>query len=188
MTRNKKHLTEKNDRFMSILTFVSLGLIAWEMFIYRKTFINIFIPLSLLLIGGPILFFSFRKKIKFYRETDHGILSQIVHGTILFGGTFMFVFMFLNYYLPFHKTETVELRVVEIGNLTSKRGCDAPYAIVDYYGFEKQLIFPCKTNLSRANYIKVELKKGLFGFMIVKDAKLEFSSDQPKLNNIGRND
>lgn len=176
MTRKKKHITEKKNRLMSILTFVSLVLIVWEMFIFRKTFISVFIPLSLLLIGGPILFFSFRKKIKFYRETEHGILSQIVHGTIVFGGTFMFVFMFLNYYMPFQKTETLELRVVEIGKLTRKRGCDAPFATVDYLGFEKQLIFPCKTNLSSANYIKVELEKGLFGFMIVKDAKLEYSS------------
>lgn len=161
---------------MSMLTFVSLMLIFWEMFIFRKTFISVFIPLSLLLIGGPILFFSFRKKMKFYRETEHGILSQIVHGTILFGGTFMFVFMFLNYYMPFHKTETIELRVVEIGTLNRKRGCDAPYATVDYFGFEKQLIFPCNTNLVRANYVQVKLQKGLFGFMIVKDTKLEYSS------------
>lgn len=174
MTRKKKQ-NSKSNRLMSILTFVSLILIIWEMFIFRKTFINIFMPLSIFLIGGPILFFILRKKIKYYIETEHGLFSQAFHGTVLFGGTLMFIFMFLNYYLPVNKTELIQLKVIETGNLSSRRGCDAPFAKVDYYGFEKQLIFPCNTNLSGANFIKVKLQKGLFGFMVVKDSKLEKS-------------
>jgi hypothetical protein len=174
MTR-KKNQNSKSNRLMSILTFASIILIIWEMFIFRKTFINFFIPFSLFIIGGLLLFFILRKKIKYYIETEHGLLSQVFHGTVLFGGTLMFIFMFLNYYLPVNKIELIELKVIETGNLTNRRGCDAPFAKVDYYGFEKQLVFPCNTNLNSANYIKVKLQKGLFGFMVVKDLKLENS-------------
>lgn len=167
----KKEQSSKKYRLMGIVTFASIILIIWEMFIFRKTFINIFIPLSLFFIGGPILFFIFRKKIKYYIETENGLLKQVFHGTILFGGTFMFTFMSLNYYLPYGKTKQYDLKVIETGNLTRKRGCDPPFAIVDYYGFEKKLVFPCNVELGNTKRINVKLQKGLFGFMVVNDSK-----------------
>lgn len=146
------------------------------MFIFRRTFINILIPLSLFLVGGPILFFMFRKKIKYYVDNELGIFPQVFHGTVLFGGVFMFVFMFLNYYLPVNKTELYDLRVVETGYLSNRRSCDPPFALVDYYGFKKQLVFPCKTKIGNTKSIKVKLQKGLFGFLIVKNLRLDNSA------------
>jgi len=84
----------------------------------------------------------------------------------------MFAFMFLNYYISVNKTELVELKVLKTGNLTSRRGCDPPFAIVDYYGFEKQLLFPCNTQFGNTERIQVKLQTGLFGFKVVKDSKL----------------
>ncbi|MFN5416854.1 MAG: hypothetical protein ACK5B9_07340 [Flavobacteriia bacterium] len=171
-TIKRKKPNSNSDRLMSILTFGAFILIIWEISIFRKTFISLFIPLTFFLIGGLILFFSLRKKIKYYIETDYGILLQAFHGTILFGSTFMFIFMSLNFYFPTDNIEQFDLRVIKTGNLASRRGCDNPFTVVDYQGFEKQLVFPCNTDLHNAQRIKVKLQAGLFGFKIVNDAKL----------------
>ena len=81
------------------------------------------------------------------------------------------------------KFSLAELKVFKTGNLTSRRGCDPPFAIVDYYGFEKQLVFPCNTHLDNTELIKVELQTGLFGFKVVKSSKL-VNSRQIESNSI----
>ena len=119
-----------------------------------------------------MLFFLLRKRINYYVNAEYGLFLQAFHGTILLGGTFMFLFMALNYYLPLGKTIQYDLKVIKTGTMSSRRGCGSPYAIVDYHGFHKQLVFPCNTYLEGTNTIRVELQKGLFGFLIVKDSKL----------------
>ena len=168
----KKNQKPKSYRLLSILTFISILLIIWEMALFRKTFIPVFIPIVLFFTSGPILFWLLRKKINYYQETAHGIVAQLLHGTIFFGGPSIFIFMALNFYFPNENPQIFNLKVVEIGSLTNRRGCDPPYATVDYYGFQKQLIFPCNTNLSHTSRIEVKLQKGLLGFMILKDWKL----------------
>ncbi len=169
---------------MSFLTFGAFILIIWEISIFRKTFISLFIPLTFFLIGGPILFFGLRKKIKYYIETDYGVLLQAFHGTILFGSTLMFIFMFLNFYFPSDNTAQFDMKVIKTGNLASRRGCGNPFATVDYHGFEKQLVFPCNTKLENAERIKVKLQEGLFGFKIVKDVKLINNKQVEDISNV----
>ncbi|WP_341899932.1 tetratricopeptide repeat protein [Fluviicola taffensis] len=174
----KKKPNQKADRLMSIMTFVSIGAIIWEISLFRKTFINVSIPLTLFIGGGFILFLLFRNKIRYYVENAYGFFLQAFHGIILFGGLLMFFFMALNFYIPTGKIELVDLKVIKTGKLSKGRhGCGDPYAIVEYHGFEKQLIFPCSTNLDHAERIKVHLQKGLLGFLVVKDTKLVNSAD-----------
>ncbi len=163
---------------MSILTFVSIGAIIWEISLFRKTFISVYIPLMLLIGGGFILFLLFRNRIKYYVENPHGFFLQAFHGILLFGGLLMCSFMALNHYIPSGKLELVNLKVIKTGELSKGRhGCGNPYAVVDYHGFEKQLIFPCNANLNGTERIKVRLQKGLFGFLVVKDTELVNSAN-----------
>ncbi|WP_430405737.1 hypothetical protein [Fluviicola sp.] len=174
----KKKPNQNSDRLMSIMTFVSIGAILWEISLFRKTFINVSIPLTLFIGGGFILFLLFRNRIRYYVENAYGFFLQAFHGIILFGGLLMFFFMALNFYIPTGKIELVDLKVIKTGTLAKGRhGCGNPYAVVDYHGFEKQLIFPCSANLDHAERIKVHLQKGLLGFLVVKDTKLLNSAD-----------
>lgn len=169
----KKKPNQKSDRLMSIMTFVSIGAIIWEISLFRKTFINVSIPLTLLIGGGFILFLLFRNKIRYYVENAYGFFLQAFHGIILFGGLLMFFFMALNFYIPTGKIELVDLKIIKTGTLSKGRhGGGNPYAVVDYHGFEKQLIFSSSSNLDNAERIKVHLQKGVLGFLIVKDKKL----------------
>ena len=167
-----KDPTKKRNRIMSILTFGSLLLIIWEMFIFRKTFISFLIPLSILVIGGLAAFFSLRNKINYYIQNEHSIFLQAIHGIILFGGLLMFSFMGANYYFTTQKEEIFDLKVVETGHLArGRRSCGNPYAIVNYNNTKKQLIFPCNTDLENCTNVKVGLNQGLFGFVVIKEMK-----------------
>ncbi len=160
-----------SERKVGIITFVSLIALIAQMFLYRKTFINFWIPFSIFLVGGFVLFTLFRKRFQYYIETKHAFYLQVFHGTIMFGGILVFTFMGLNYYLPTDKDHEVEMRVLHTDYLSAGRrgGCGNPYAIVHYNGMEKQLVFPCNTNLIQGQNIKVSLNKGLFGFLIVEE-------------------
>jgi len=157
-----------SERKIGILTFLSLAAVLAQMLIYRKTFINFWIPFSIFLGGGFLLFTLLRKSISYYRKTEHSFILQSFHGTIMFGGITVLLFMGLNYYVPTGKNHVVEMKVLETGSLNSRRGCDSPYAIVHYNGMEKQLVFPCNTDLFEGQKIRVSLNRGLFGFLIVE--------------------
>lgn len=164
---------KKTLRIISILTLISLLLILWEFSIYRKTFIQVYIPIFVMVIGGFSAFLIFRKKINYYINLEHNFYLQALHGIILFGGVLMYLFMALNFYIPVGKDQILNLKVIEIGKLsTRRRSCEKPYAIVDYKGFEKQLIFPCYTDLQNSKSIKVSMRKGMLGFLIIDEMEL----------------
>jgi tetratricopeptide (TPR) repeat protein len=165
-----KDQVKNRNRIMSILTLGSLLLIIWEMFIFRKTFISFLIPLSILIVGGLIAFIALKDKIKYYNQNEHSVYLQAIHGIILFGGLLMFAFMGANYYFVNHKEIKLNLKVEETGRLArGRRGCGNPYAMVNYNNTQKQLIFPCNVKLENCSSVKVALKEGLFGFVVIKN-------------------
>lgn len=171
---NRKKKTKfKSEKFIGFLTFLSLIAIFWEFMIFRKTLISIYIPLMLFIGGGFILFLILKNKIKYYVESSYSNSLIAFHGVIMFGGLLMFLFMAANFYLSTGENEVHELKVINSGELNSRRSdCDPQTATVEYYGFEKQLVFGCHTDLSNTKSIKVKMQKGLFGFFVVKDVKL----------------
>ena len=155
---------------MSLLTFGSIILIIWEMFLFRKTFISVLIPLSLLIFGGLVAFLLFRKRISFYVDNQHNIVLQAVHGTLLFGGLIMFSFMGANYYFAASKKQVYDLEVIETGHLTKRRrGCGKPFVVVRFNTTQKQLIFSCNTDVDGLKRVKVALNDGFLGYVVVKE-------------------
>lgn len=148
----------------------SILLIIWQISIFRKTFISSIIPSTIFFGGGLIVFILVRKKLALYRETRYNLVWQAIHGIILFGGTLVFLFMALNFYFSSSSNERIlNLNVIETGELAKGRhGCGQPYAIVSNNNIQKQLVFPCGTHLNNVKTIKVALKKGLFGFVVVQ--------------------
>jgi len=171
-------------RKMGILTFVSLLAVLTQMLLYRKTFINFWIPFSIFFVGGFLLFLLFRKKLDYYRKAKHGFLPQAFQGTVMFGGIAVFTFMGLNYFIPLDDSYKVEMRISETGFLTNAKvgRCEPPYALVLYNGMEKQLVFPCNTNLVQGQIIQVSMSKGLLGFLTV--GKMTVLVSPEKLDNL----
>lgn len=172
MSKKNRVSPSKSKRNVQSFTVLSIGYIAlmlWEVDIFRETFISFLVPLAIFVVGGLALFFLLRTKIPYYkkRQQAFGTFWLAIHGTILMGGILMFLFMALNFYFPGEKTETLNLKVVKSGKFGGKRG-GKPYLIVDYHGFEKQLVFPRGANTENNGSVNVSLAKGLFGFSIVK--------------------
>ncbi|WP_300666435.1 tetratricopeptide repeat protein, partial [Fluviicola sp.] len=94
------------------------------------------------------------------------------HGTILFGGIILVLFMALNFYIPVGRTETLHLKVIKTARFGSRRGVGDPYAIVDYHGLKKQLVFPANTTIANNDYLEISLTKGLFGFPVVGEMQV----------------
>ena len=84
--------------------------------------------------------------------------------------------MFLNQAFSEVKTITESFQIIETGNLgkVRKKRCFQPYAIIDFYGTRKQLIFFCEYEKTIKNYSKITLtySKGLFGFDVIKSKQL----------------
>jgi hypothetical protein len=165
---------KKIDNRMSFFTFLAIALLIWQMSIYRKTFIDILIPLSILIVGGLSLFFILRKRINYYKNFRFGILIQSIHGLILFGSYLVFLFMALNFILPSKAVQRIQLKIQKEDRFGESRRSNSigdPYAIVNYKGIRKQLVFPKRTVLRKGDYVNLKIKKGLFGFYIVDEMK-----------------
>jgi len=169
--RLKKIVNRENISY--VLTAGSILLILWQISIFRKTFISVQIPLTIMIGGGLLVFFLFRSKVSFFIDTSYNIFWQSIHAIILFGGILVFSFMAANYFITLDSEKTLRLEVIKVGDLAkggSKYGssCAEPYAIVEYNNTQKQLVFPCNTDLKNTKYINVALHEGLFGFIVVK--------------------
>jgi hypothetical protein len=67
----------------------------------------------------------------------------------------------------------VTLPIVSYGHLAkSRRSCGEPYVHVIYRDQEKELVFPCGTEIEKYSSVYVELGKGLFGFDVITDKTL----------------
>lgn len=163
---------KKIDNRMSFLTFLAIGLLIWQMTIYRKTFIDILIPLSIFILGGLALFFSLRKRINYYKSFRFGILIQSIHGMFLFGSFAVFLFIALNFYFPDKSIQNIQLKIEKADSFGGRRGRSGnPYAIVNFKGLRKQLVFNKTFEIVEGDCINLRIKKGLFGFFIIEEMK-----------------
>lgn len=167
-----KSKLKKIDNRMSFLTFLAIGLLIWQMTIYRKTFIDILIPLSIFILGGLALFFTFRKRINYYKSFRFGIVIQSIHGMFLFGSYLVFLFMALNFFFPSKSIQNIQLKIEKADSFGGRRGRSGnPYAIVNFKGLRKQLVFNKTFEIIKGDFINLRIKKGLFGFFIIEEMK-----------------
>ena len=164
-----KSKLKKIDNRMTIFTILAIVLLIWQMVIYRKTFIDIFIPLSVFVLAGLTLFFFLRNRIAFYKNFRFGILLQSLHGMLLFGSFAVFLFMALNFYFPSKSEQNSQLKIIEADRFGGRRGRSGnPYAIVNFKGLRKQLVFNKTYVLVKGDFINLRIKKGLFGFYVIE--------------------
>ncbi len=182
MNSMRKLITKEN--LIYGLTIISILLIIWQISIFRKTFISLQIPLYIMISLGLGIFWLFQSKISHFLNTSYNIFWQAIQSVIIFGGTSMFLFMASNYYFASGTKKILNLDIVETGQLARGRGgCGNPYAIVTYNNTQKQLVFPCNAHLENLDKIKVVLKEGLFGYVVVKEMTPFISNMNSETNN-----
>jgi len=150
-----------------VLFFGSLFLTYWEIEIFRKTFIPVYIPIFLWIFPGiiitPLLFRFLKEHLKI-----NSIYQQLFYNITIAGGITVYTFMAINYFFAENIVITKNVNIIKTGSLAEgKHGCSQPYAEIKYKEQIKELIYPCGTNLENEKEVELLLKKGKLGFEIV---------------------
>ncbi|MCT4602166.1 MAG: hypothetical protein N4A59_04545 [Marinifilum sp.] len=165
---------KKLDNLVVGLGFLGLVLLFLEILIYRKTIIELKIPLMIWLTPGIILTPIFYNKLN---DIDgmkaHWILHYILHSCMT-GAFVLFSFMSINYFFASSSIETKKFKVLETGSLSGGKGSRnkrKPYVVINYEGMEKDLIFPHSEmeNVMNSKAVMLDVRKGLFGFDVLDE-------------------
>ncbi|WP_439695928.1 hypothetical protein ACFGVS_24380 [Mucilaginibacter sp. AW1-7] len=176
----KKHFTplkqvdnQPGKIFFSILFFTGLASTIFEIHIYQKTFIPIYIPVSIYIISGVLSTPFFLNTL---RQTldGSGLLWQYVFNTISWGGVVAALFMAVNFNWGKGDISSVTLPILHSEHSYSNRnGCYSLNIKVEYEEVQKYLVFPCDTlNLKNLDVVILTLDKGLLGYDVIKSQKL----------------
>jgi hypothetical protein len=59
------------------------------------------------------------------------------------------------------------------GNIPpSQRTCGEPYVVINYKGSDKEMIFPCGTEVEKFGLVYIQVEKGFFGYDIITNKTL----------------
>lgn len=174
---NKNHgkplLFKREEFVLKTLFFLSIGLIIWGITIYRITIIEPKYLIGVIAIG--IIFISVT--LSFWINTNYSFFWTFFINAIIGTGLFYFGFLFLNQHYSDSKVLTENFLIIETGNLAKSRrsNCSQPFAVIDFYGQEKELLFFCEFEKTIKNYheITISYSDGLFGFPVIKEKQLK---------------
>ena len=172
---------KKLDNLISILFFLGLILLIWEIYIFRATVIDWKIPTFIYLIP-PIfltpLFFNKLNEIdpSIYIHSKYKAVHYLLHYFLHFvivGGILCFIFMATNFYFADNQTTDKRFEIIEKGQFNSRSRDN--WVRIDYEGQEKELVFPnsYEKEVDNAKFVSFEVQKGFLGFDIIKNKKLE---------------
>ncbi|WP_290789820.1 hypothetical protein [Flavihumibacter sp. UBA7668] len=163
---------KKGDTIVTLLFLTSIFLTIWSISIYRLTIIDkkhLFAPAAL----GTLIAFVI---ILFRLKTNYSLFWKFINSVTIGSGLFIFGLLYLNQEFANKETYTDDFPIIKTGNLARGRKgrCSQPYAIIDFYGTQKQLVFYCEYEKTIKNYTKVTVtfSKGLFTFDVIKSIKL----------------
>lgn len=160
------------DTILALLFFVSIALTIWAIGIYKLTIIDtkyLFAAAAFgTIIALAIMFFR--------RKRAYSIFWTLITSIAIGGGFFNFGLLYLNQTFTDQETLTDKFKIIKTGNLGRgrKSSCFQPYAVIDFYGTQKQLVFYCEYEKIIRNYSKVTVifSKGLFGFHVIESKQL----------------
>jgi hypothetical protein len=175
----KKHIAplkqvdnQHSKIFFTILFFIGLASTIFEIHVYQKTFIPIYIPVSLYIISGVLSTPFFLNTL---RQTldGSGLLWQYVFNTISWGDVVAALFMAVNFYWGKGDIYSVTLPILHSEHSYSNRnGCYILNIKVEYEEVQRDLVFSCDTsNLKNLDIVILTLDKGLLGYDVIKNQK-----------------
>ena len=149
-----------------------------EIYIYRVTFISVYIPLSIWVLTGLLITPIFKKTFNIYCFNPYtpektSMFYHYLYNIVSFGGILVFLFMWTNQAFNDKSKTVITLPIVSYGHLAkSSRSCGEPYAHIIYMDKEKELIFVCGTEIEKFSSVYIEVTKGLYGFDVITNKTL----------------
>lgn len=168
--------TSKKKGLFDIITFLitisSLGLAVWSINIYRDTIIE-WKTLAPFIIVCIIIFLVLFWKLLL--NIGYQLWATVFIGAICGGCLTHFGLMYLNQ--KYAQTETVNniYPIERKGSLAKGRsGCSQPYVVINFEGFEKDVIFPCNISGTIYKYskLKISYSNGFLGYKVLKKKML----------------
>ena len=176
-TRKGNQETFNNEKiwkgFYTVSFLVGLVLLVFEITIYRKTIIDIYIPISIILVVGLLTFYLNRDH---YKKTYalKGNFFPVIQNLFSWGAISCYIVMATNYYSADKITTEYQFQIKEKSSMPGRkyhRNERQPLVRIDYFGFEKELVFRYADTekVNKADSIRVTVRKGRLGFDILKD-------------------
>jgi len=169
---NRHFQFNKGDALLGLVFVATICLTAWAVNIYRVTIIDteyLFIVSAIGAVVGLLL-------IPKYFKSTYSRLWKIFLSLAIGSGTFYFGLLYLNQAFADKEIINSNFQIVKTGTLGRGKfsSCFQPYAIIDFNGTEKQLVFYCDFEKTIKNYSKVLVtySKGQFGFYVIKSKQL----------------
>ena len=170
ITKKRKSLFD----FITFLITVSCACLAvWSINIYRNTIIDWKILVPPVIIGIVFFLVSFwRILLNFgYKLWAILFICSICGGCLAHFGT-----MYLNQKFSRTETTTETYTIERKGTLAKGRsGCNEPYAVINFDGLEKELIFNCDISdiIYKYSKVKISYSKGFLGYYVIKGRTLQ---------------
>jgi hypothetical protein len=163
---------KKWELFYFFVLILGIVLAIFEISIFRKTLISLYIPISIVFIVG-FLGFSLSKKHLKYIYPVSGNFILIVQNLCSWGFISCYLFMATNYYLSDSITKEYKTIIKEKSSMPgskSNRNERQPLVRFDFFDSEKELVFEFMDTekVNSADSVKVIIKKGGIGFDVLE--------------------
>ncbi|WP_035647155.1 hypothetical protein [Flavobacterium sp. ASV13] len=158
--------------FYYFIFILGITLLFFEILIFRKTLVSVYVPIFIILIVGFLAFYLSKKHLKeIYPISSNFIL--IVQNLGSWGFISCYLFMAANYYLSDTITKEFKTVIKEKSSMPGPKGSRDkrdPLVRFNYFGSEKELVFKFKETekVNSADSVKVIIKKGGVGFDVLE--------------------
>lgn len=158
--------------FYGITLLLGLILLYFEILIYRKTIISIYIPVSIVVVCGLTAFLLNKQHYNkvYWRR---GNFLPLIQNLGSWGCIACYIFMAINYYPTDKASSEYKFVIEEKSSLPGpkrNRNEKEPTAKINYFGFEKELVFKHVDfeKVNKSDSVIVIVRKGGLGFDVLE--------------------
>jgi len=157
--------TKRANALFTGLLVVGLVMSIFVKELYEATIMPCYVPVGIWIGAGISSYLSVRRYMAKH-NVGHIMLTRSFACFMGFGSIVVFGFMAINYYAPGNSpTETMDVDITGAGHkLQGRSRCASPYVLASVRGYEKQFICDCDTRSEEYDGVRVELRKGFFGY------------------------
>jgi hypothetical protein len=167
--QNEKYSKWKKYYFLSFM--IGLVLAIYEISLFRRTVIQLWIPLIITLTIGTIAFVINRKHFNLTNNSK-GWFFPLFQNIVSWGFISVYLFSATNYYLADNEVKNLEFDIKSKSSMIGSKGnrdARKPLVTIDYFGFKKELVFTYEDTkkVESASKVSLTVRKGFFGFDIL---------------------
>jgi hypothetical protein len=168
----KEPRNKRMEAGFTLLLIISSFLIIWGIIIYRRTIIEPKYLFGVICMGTIVAVIILLFITKDYLKAFWTFFMAAIMG----GGTLYFITLYLNRELADEEITSELFDIQSSGTLAKGRSssCRSPYAVINFYGVEKELVFNCafENSIHEFKKVKIDYSKGFWGFPVVRHQTL----------------